>query len=203
MKNRIRLVFTILIILLLAAIILYPKIKPLFDSKGKGVTAGSGQMMRPGGGQQILNVSGFLISPDTLNQMIKSTGTLLPDEEVDPFARLVADLDLYDYLFIAGHEKFFDVQQAYGLPESINRKLLYLGFVISDSCSVKRAYDVGFVNKVVPLGEERKEARRMARIIADWYEMDSAGLPPSAMRTKRPSRKPDSTRVTAPSPAIS
>ncbi len=83
MKNRIRLVFTILIILLLAVIIFYPKIRPLFNSKGKGGTAGSGQMMRPGGGQQILNVSGFLISPDTLNQMIKSTGTLLPDEEVE------------------------------------------------------------------------------------------------------------------------
>ena len=49
------------------------------------------------------------------------------------------------------------------MPHKVAMELLLLG----EEISVKRAYDVGFVNKVVPLGEERAEARRMARIIAD------------------------------------
>ena len=49
------------------------------------------------------------------------------------------------------------------MPHKVAMELLLLG----EEISVKRAYDVGFVNKVVPLGEERKEARRMARIIAE------------------------------------
>ena len=48
------------------------------------------------------------------------------------------------------------------MPHKVAMELLLLG----EEISVKRAYDVGFVNKVVPLGEERKEARRMAGIIA-------------------------------------
>ncbi len=48
------------------------------------------------------------------------------------------------------------------MPHKVAMELLLLG----EEMSVKRAYDVGFVNKVVPLGEERTEARRMATIIA-------------------------------------
>ena len=49
------------------------------------------------------------------------------------------------------------------MPHKVAMELLLLG----EEISVKRAYDVGFVNKVVPLGEERQEGRRMARIIAE------------------------------------
>ena len=48
------------------------------------------------------------------------------------------------------------------MPHKVAMELLLLG----EEISVKRAYDVGFVNKVVPLGEERAEARRMATVIA-------------------------------------
>jgi len=48
------------------------------------------------------------------------------------------------------------------MPHKVAMELLLLG----EEISVQRAYDVGFVNKVVPLGEERAEARRMASIIA-------------------------------------
>ncbi len=48
------------------------------------------------------------------------------------------------------------------MPHKVAMELLLLG----EEIPVKRAYDVGFVNKVVPLGEERAEARRMAKIIA-------------------------------------
>ena len=49
------------------------------------------------------------------------------------------------------------------MPHKVAMELLLLG----EEISAKRAYDVGFVNKVVPLGEERQEGRRMARIIAE------------------------------------
>lgn len=49
------------------------------------------------------------------------------------------------------------------MPHKVAMELLLLG----EEISVKRAYDVGFVNKVVPLGEERQEGRRMAKIIAE------------------------------------
>ena len=48
------------------------------------------------------------------------------------------------------------------MPHKVAMELLLLG----EEIAVQRAYDVGFVNRVVPLGEERKEARRMARVIA-------------------------------------
>jgi enoyl-CoA hydratase len=49
------------------------------------------------------------------------------------------------------------------MPHKVAMELLLLG----EEMSAKRAYDVGFVNKVVPLGEERTEARRMASVIAN------------------------------------
>ena len=49
------------------------------------------------------------------------------------------------------------------MPHKVAMELLLLG----EEISAKRAYDVGFVNKVVPLGDERKEARRMASVIAN------------------------------------
>jgi enoyl-CoA hydratase len=49
------------------------------------------------------------------------------------------------------------------MPHKVAMELLLLG----EEVSVKRAYDVGFVNKIVPLGEERAEARRMAKVIAN------------------------------------
>ena len=59
------------------------------------------------------------------------------------------------------------------MPHKVAMELLLLG----EEISAKRAYDVGFVNKVVPLGEERKEARRMAKVIA--------GSAPLVIRTLR------------------
>ncbi len=49
------------------------------------------------------------------------------------------------------------------MPHKVAMELLLLG----EEMSAGRAYEVGFVNKVVPLGEERTEARRMASVIAN------------------------------------
>jgi membrane fusion protein (multidrug efflux system) len=85
MKNKNRLIITILLVLVAAVIVLYPKIKPMFSSKSGGpggpeMTAGGG----PGGsGRQVLNVSGYLIKPQQLSDLYVSTGTLKPDETVE------------------------------------------------------------------------------------------------------------------------
>src|SRR4030042_6813453 len=85
MKKRNKLIITILLIVVAVVIILYPKIKPLLDSKSKG--PGSGQIEGRGPGsmqaRQVLNVSGFLIQPQQLSDLYISTGTLKPDETVE------------------------------------------------------------------------------------------------------------------------
>ena len=47
------------------------------------------------------------------------------------------------------------------MPHKVAMELLLLG----EEIPAKRAYDVGFVNKVVPLGEERKEARDRKSVV--------------------------------------
>jgi membrane fusion protein (multidrug efflux system) len=86
MKKRNNLIITILLIVVAAVIILYPKIKPLLASKSeKPGIAGQGSGRGPGSMQsrQVLNVSGFLIKPQQLSDLYKSTGTLKPDEQVE------------------------------------------------------------------------------------------------------------------------
>ncbi|MCX6320773.1 MAG: efflux RND transporter periplasmic adaptor subunit [Bacteroidia bacterium] len=80
MNKKIKLVLTILIILVIAGIIAYPKIKPLLTPKSKGPGKGNAMMMP---GRQVLNVIGYVIKPEQLSEFVKSTGTLRPDEDVD------------------------------------------------------------------------------------------------------------------------
>ena len=84
MNKNLKLTITILLIVVLAVIILYPKYKPLLASKqnresGSGLYPGaeSGTMRR------VLNVSGYIIKPTIMNELINSRGTLIPDEEVE------------------------------------------------------------------------------------------------------------------------
>ena len=71
MKNRFQLISTILIIIAIAAIIAYPKIKPLLKTKssGTGDPAGSTSQVK-----QILNVSGYLIKPEHFSESGKIIG---------------------------------------------------------------------------------------------------------------------------------
>lgn len=85
MNKRINLTITILLLLVIAVMIFYPKLKPLLNSKSVSA-AGKGGPGAGGGaaqGRQVLNVSGFLIKPAQMNEFINSIGTLKPDEEVD------------------------------------------------------------------------------------------------------------------------
>jgi membrane fusion protein, multidrug efflux system len=79
MNKRFRIVTTVLLIFLLTLIIFFPKIKPAIGSKNQ-------DMPNPGGGsvrRQILNVNGLVINPSKMSELINSTGTLRPDEEVE------------------------------------------------------------------------------------------------------------------------
>jgi membrane fusion protein (multidrug efflux system) len=74
---------TVILIVVILGIVFYPKIKPLFKSalgSKKGSSSGA-QGMR-GGGQPLL-ASGYLIIPTQMNELIYSTGSLIPDEEVE------------------------------------------------------------------------------------------------------------------------
>ena len=81
MKNKFRLIITIILVFVLAVIIFFPKIRPLFGSKQTGPVPRSGPGMM--GGRQVLNVSGLKISPAQMSELSNSTGTLRPDEEVE------------------------------------------------------------------------------------------------------------------------
>ncbi len=83
MNKKLRIAITILLAVVLAVIIFYPKIKPLFASKSTGSAQASGR--GPGGmqGRQLLNVSGFVIKPAQMSELINQIGTLRPDEEVE------------------------------------------------------------------------------------------------------------------------
>src|SRR5665647_2148920 len=80
MKKGLRLTITILIILFITGIILYPKFKPFIVSK-LAKTNNKGAPIRQA--QQKLNAAGYLIVPTQLSELITSTGSLKPDEEVD------------------------------------------------------------------------------------------------------------------------
>jgi membrane fusion protein, multidrug efflux system len=80
MKNKARLIITILILILLAGFIFYPKYKPFLVKSVSGKSSGQGPIRQ---GQQRLNVVGYLIVPTKMSELINSNGTLRPDEEVD------------------------------------------------------------------------------------------------------------------------
>jgi membrane fusion protein, multidrug efflux system len=80
-SNIFRISISIVLIVVLAGIIVYPKLKPFFSLKNGGEPELSATG-RPGG-QKALFASGYIIVPTDMNEIIYSTASLLPDEEVD------------------------------------------------------------------------------------------------------------------------
>ncbi|MGE4586878.1 MAG: efflux RND transporter periplasmic adaptor subunit [Mangrovibacterium sp.] len=75
-----RLSMIVVLIFVLLCIVFYPKIKPLVSpDKNDGPLPGSNLR----NGKQALLSSGYLLVPTRMNEMLSSTGSLLPDEEVD------------------------------------------------------------------------------------------------------------------------
>lgn len=81
MNRSLKTTITVLIILLIVGTISYPKLKPFLTSKLKNQQG----MPGPGGRQmqQKLLVSGYIIRPTRMSELINTVGTLRPDEEVD------------------------------------------------------------------------------------------------------------------------
>jgi membrane fusion protein, multidrug efflux system len=80
MKNRFQVISTILIIIIIIGIIAYPKVKPFLKMKTSQADGAQGASSQ---GRQVLNVSGYIIKPEHFSDLVKSSGTLRPDEEVD------------------------------------------------------------------------------------------------------------------------
>ncbi len=80
-KKIFRLSVTTVLIVVLAGIVFYPKIKSIIMPGAEG----SGDTRPRSGieGPKILLASGFVIVPTQMNELINGIGTLLPDEEVD------------------------------------------------------------------------------------------------------------------------
>ncbi|HPR56869.1 MAG TPA: efflux RND transporter periplasmic adaptor subunit [Bacteroidales bacterium] len=80
-KKLIRTIITLILVFVVLVLIFYPKLKPLFQS-GE-VPQGSAFAGAMGGGGQPLFASGYIISPTQMNELIYTTGSLIPDEEVE------------------------------------------------------------------------------------------------------------------------
>jgi membrane fusion protein (multidrug efflux system) len=78
-KSVFRTSITIVLIFVLAGIIFYPKLEPFFNSKES-----PREQVRSGMGRgEPLYASGYVLVPTNMNEMVNSTGSLLPDEEVE------------------------------------------------------------------------------------------------------------------------
>ncbi len=81
MKKNARSYIIYILLLLVLGLILYPRIKPMFSKSESPAGPGGGPMQ--GMQQRALNVNALIISPERMVELINSSGTLLPDEEVD------------------------------------------------------------------------------------------------------------------------
>ncbi|MDD3161849.1 MAG: biotin/lipoyl-binding protein, partial [Bacteroidales bacterium] len=80
MNKQIKWGAIILMLVLIAGMILYPKLKP--NTSGKETAA---KVPSPGKGSKdkILNINAIVLKYQTLSDKIVSTGNIIPDEEVD------------------------------------------------------------------------------------------------------------------------
>ncbi|MDD2552414.1 MAG: efflux RND transporter periplasmic adaptor subunit [Dysgonamonadaceae bacterium] len=80
MSKTIRIIVIVGIALLVAGMIFYPQIKTLFSGKSDSSITPS-MAAAPGG--QNLTVNAMVLKPETLSDVFRTKGVLLPDEEVD------------------------------------------------------------------------------------------------------------------------
>ncbi|QGY44987.1 efflux RND transporter periplasmic adaptor subunit [Maribellus comscasis] len=79
-KKIFRISITVLLILVMGGIILYPKLKPLLS---KEENAQSSMRMAGSRANQPLMASGYVLVPTEMSELRKAVGSLLPDEEVE------------------------------------------------------------------------------------------------------------------------
>ena len=81
-KKTIRVSITVILIIVLIGIVFYPKLKPLLKKESMQPGMGTPAQGMRGGGQPLF-ASGYVIVPTKMNELIYSTGSLIPDEEVE------------------------------------------------------------------------------------------------------------------------
>jgi membrane fusion protein (multidrug efflux system) len=82
-QKLIRISVIVILIVMVLGIIIYPKIKPLLKSDADNKTdQQAGTQLTPDA-EQALFASGYVIVPTHMNELIYSTGSLIPDEEVE------------------------------------------------------------------------------------------------------------------------
>ncbi len=77
MNKNVRFFVNLAILALLVGVIAYPKVRPLLQGSSSDETSFQPRQ-RPS-----LSVSGHVLLPESIRDEVRSTGTLLPDEEVD------------------------------------------------------------------------------------------------------------------------
>lgn len=80
MNKKLRTTITIILIVFLSGIVFYPKYKPFLVKKMKRQNNIQEPLRQA---QQKLNAVGYIIVPTQMSELIKSTGIIKPDEEVD------------------------------------------------------------------------------------------------------------------------
>ena len=80
-KRLARTTITAILIVIVLGVILYPKLKPAFRSGSE--TGLSSQTPNMRGSGQPLYASGYVITPVQMDELIYSTGSLIPDESVE------------------------------------------------------------------------------------------------------------------------
>ena len=72
-----------MVILVILGFILYPKIKPFIQAETvPGAGPQAGRQASRGGGEPLF-ATGYIIEPSQMNELIYTTGSLIPDEEVE------------------------------------------------------------------------------------------------------------------------
>jgi membrane fusion protein (multidrug efflux system) len=82
-KKIIRHTITAVLVVVILGIILYPKLKPLLKSNSESEIGSSAKAQRARGGSQVLFASGYVLVPTKMDELVYSTGSIVPDEEVD------------------------------------------------------------------------------------------------------------------------
>jgi membrane fusion protein (multidrug efflux system) len=82
-KKVIRHTITAVLVVVILGIILYPKLKPLLKSNSESEIGSSAKAQRARGGSQVLFASGYVLVPTKMDELVYSTGSIVPDEEVD------------------------------------------------------------------------------------------------------------------------
>ncbi|MDR1883673.1 MAG: efflux RND transporter periplasmic adaptor subunit [Prevotella sp.] len=80
MNKKTKIALVVIIVLLIAGMAFYPKIKESLFSKEGNVPVQNGAPDRE---RNILNVNAMILKPENLTEVIREKGLLIPDEEVD------------------------------------------------------------------------------------------------------------------------